>query len=42
MMVQPSVSPVIYKPALPPIRTDPVGEVDLQRFETHMTTYEVP
>ena len=42
IMAQPSVSPVIHKPALPPIRTGPAGEVDLQRFETHMATYEVP
>ena len=42
MMAQPSVSPVLHKPALPPIRTGPAGEVDLQRFDTHMTTYEEP
>ena len=42
MMAQPSVSPVIHKPALPPIRTGPAGEVNLQRFEMHMTTYKVP
>ena len=42
MMAQPILSPVIHKPALPPICTGPAGEVDLQRFETHMTTYELP
>ena len=42
MMAQPSISLVIHKPALPPIRTGPAGEVDLQRLEMHMTTYEVP
>ena len=40
-MAQPSVSPIIHKPALPPIHTGPKGEVDLQRFEMHMTTNEV-
>ena len=42
MMAQPSISPMIHKPALPPIRTGPAGGVDLQTFEMHMTTYEVP
>ena len=36
IMAQQSVSPVIHKPALPPIRTGPAGEVDLQMFEMHI------
>ena len=27
---------------LPPIRSGPHGEVDIQRFEAHMTTYAIP
>ena len=27
---------------LPPIRSGPQGEVDIQRFEAHMTTYAIP
>ena len=42
IMAQPSVCPIIHKPALPLIHTGPAGKVDLQRFEMHMTTNEVP